>query len=122
MSLASSSSHSGRRGLDDADPPLRIDVARNIWQRTRGLLGRRSLSPREGLLIEGCSSIHTCFMRFPIDVIYLDREGRVVKIVSHLAPWRFSSARGARSTLELAAGACARNGIAVGDVIAGQAA
>ncbi len=54
-------------------------------------------------------------MRFPIDVVYLDRSLHVVKIVSDLRPWRFSLARGAGTVLELAAGAAALHGIAVGD-------
>ena len=75
------------------------------WERMRGLLGRAGLAPGEGLLIERCSSIHTCFMRFAIDVVYLDADWRVVKKVRRLAPWRFSGCRRAAHTLELAAGA-----------------
>jgi uncharacterized protein len=89
-----------------ADQPLR---------RMRGLLGRRSLPAGEGLLLRPAPSIHTAFMRFPIDVIFLDRNLRVVKLVEHLRPWRSAAARGARAALELAAGEAAVRGIEVGD-------
>jgi uncharacterized membrane protein (UPF0127 family) len=58
--------------------------------------------------------VHTFFMRFPMDVVFLDREGKVVKVVRNLKPWRAAGARGARSALELAAGEAARRGLDVG--------
>lgn len=94
-------------------------VADSIWSRGRGLLGRRGLEPREGLLIRPSSSVHTWFMRFPIDVVYLDREWRVTKVVPDLKPWRFSWGRGAHMVLELAAGEASRRGIARGMVLEG---
>ena len=75
------------------------------WERMRGLLGRDGLAPDEGLLIERCSSIHTFFMRFPIDVVYLDAGWRVVKKVTQLTPWRLSGFWGAGHALEVPAGA-----------------
>jgi len=84
------------------------------WQRMRGLLGRDRLEPGEGLLIERCSSIHTCFMRFPIDVVYLDAGWRVKKKVAHLVPWRLSACLGASHTLELPAGALERAQVPTG--------
>jgi uncharacterized protein len=54
-------------------------------------------------------------MRFPIDVVFLDRELRVLKVVPRLSPWRFASGRGARAVLELAAGECERRGLRPGD-------
>lgn len=83
----------------------RVAVARSLFDRMRGLLGRDSLPPGEGMLIERCSSIHTFFMRFPIDVVFLDRRMAVVKVSRHIAPWRLASAFGAASVLEMAAGA-----------------
>jgi hypothetical protein len=81
-----------------------------------GLLGRRSLAGDEGLLLTPCTSIHTFFMRFPIDILYLDREQVVVKAVRALRPFRFSAClRGSRSTLELPAGAIEASGTQVGD-------
>ncbi len=67
---------------------FRAQVARTFWERSRGLIGRKALAPHEGLLIERCNAIHTCFMSFPIDAYFLDRENRVVKVVRNIKPWR----------------------------------
>ncbi len=76
--------------------------------RTRGLLGRRGLEPGEGLWLRPCRQVHTMFMRFAIDAVFLDRELTVVGVCSPLAPWRLSPIFWrARSCLELAAGAAA---------------
>jgi uncharacterized membrane protein (UPF0127 family) len=83
----------------------------------RGLLGRRGLPPGEGLLLHPAGSIHTFFMRFVIDAVFLDREQRVVRIASHLRPWRTAAGKDSRSVLELAAGEAARLGLAAGDVL-----
>ena len=64
------------------------EVARSFWARTRGLIGRRGLSPGQGLLILRCNAIHTFFMRFAIDATFYDRQGRVVKMVRNIRPWR----------------------------------
>ncbi len=88
-----------------------------MFQRMRGLLGRSSLPPGEGIWFPRTSSIHMWFMRFPIDVVYVDREMRVKKTVASLKPWRFSGARGARSTLELPAEALAGLDVRVGDLL-----
>jgi hypothetical protein len=80
----------------------------------KGLLGRRALATGEALLLRPCSSIHTFFMRFAIDVVFLDRDGRVLKVVEHLVPWRASWCRGAREAIEVAAGATAQAGIEIG--------
>lgn len=94
-------------------------AARSYWSRLAGLLGRGSLRPGEALLIEPCSSVHTAFMRFTIDVVYLDRAQRVVKVVSRLKPFRASAARnGAHAVLELPSGTIERTGISVGDELA----
>lgn len=92
----------------------RCVVAASAWTRLRGLLGRSSLPAGEGLLLRPTSSIHTTFMRFPIDVVFLDEELRVLKVVPELRTWRFAFARGARSALELAAGEAERRGIVAG--------
>ena len=81
----------------------------------RGLLGRRGLEPGEGLLLRPAASVHTFFMRFAIDVVFLDREQRVLKVVERLGPWRTSGCRGARAVVELAAGEAARAGFRVGE-------
>jgi uncharacterized membrane protein (UPF0127 family) len=82
--------------------------------RMRGLLGRRELASEEGILLQPASSVHTWFMRFPIDVVFLDREMSVVRVVPRLAPWRLASRRRAAAVLELAAGESERRGIEVG--------
>jgi uncharacterized membrane protein (UPF0127 family) len=93
----------------------RCDVADRLPSRLRGLLGRAGIEPGEGLLIEPCSSIHTFFMRFPIDAVFLDGERRVLKVRPHIGPWRLAGARGARTVLELAAGEAERRGVAPGE-------
>jgi uncharacterized membrane protein (UPF0127 family) len=90
-------------------------VARNAFQRMKGLLGRASLPRDEGILFPRTSSIHMLFMRFAIDVVFLDGASRVLKVVPALPPWRFAACRGAKTTLELAAGACAELGVGPGD-------
>jgi uncharacterized protein len=93
----------------------RCVVAETPLMRLKGLLGRSRLASGEGLLIRPTSAIHTCFMRFPIDAVFLDRDLVVVKIVSELRPWRVAARRGARSVLELAAGESGRRGIQAGE-------
>jgi len=81
-----------------------------------GLLGSADLPAGEGLWIEESPSIHMFFMRYPIDAVFVDRHGKVVKIVERLRPWRIVAwARGARDCLELPAGAAEAAGIQVGD-------
>lgn len=67
-----------------------VGVATTLYQRTRGLLGRGALKDGEGLFIPKCKSIHTFFMRFPIDVLFLDRNNAVTKIVPCLVPFRIA--------------------------------
>jgi uncharacterized protein len=92
-------------------------VAATPFTRMRGLLGRSSLPSGQGILLRPASSVHTFFMRFPIDVVFLDGDLRVVEIAADLRPWRAAGKRGARAVLELPAGECARRGLAVGDQI-----
>ena len=90
-------------------------VADNPLLRLRGLLGRGELRSGEGLLLRPSGSIHTWFMRFAIDALFLDRDLRVVRIAARIPPWRFALARKARAVLELPAGQAARAGLEVGD-------
>jgi uncharacterized protein len=92
-------------------------VADSPVSRLRGLLGRSELRPGEGLLLRPASAIHTCFMRFPIDAVFLDEELRVLGISDELRPWRAASRRGARAVLELPAGESARRGLEAGDTL-----
>ena len=89
-------------------------MADNPWTRMKGLLGRRGLDDGEGLLIRPTGSIHMFFMRFSIDAVFLDRELRILKVVSHLRPWRVSASKGAKQVLEMGAGEAARLGLEPG--------
>jgi uncharacterized protein len=89
-------------------------VADSPWPRMRGLLGRRGLESGEGLLLKPAGSVHTFFMRFPIDVVFLSREGDVLKVARALPAWRLAGARRAKAALELGADEAERRGISVG--------
>lgn len=90
-------------------------LADSAWLRMKGLLGRPSLAEGEGILLRPAAAIHTGFMRFPIDAVFLDRTLRVLKVVPDLRPWRFAARLGAQAVLELPAGRCARVGLRPGD-------
>jgi uncharacterized membrane protein (UPF0127 family) len=94
-----------------------LELARSLWERTRGLLGRSGLEAGGGMRFESTNSIHMLFMRFAIDVLYLDRQGRAVKLVHSLAPWRFSASWRASATVELPAGTLRAHDVQLGDVI-----
>jgi uncharacterized membrane protein (UPF0127 family) len=96
----------------------RCGVARTLATRTRGLLGRRALEPGEGLLITRTSSVHTFFMAFRIDVVFLDRSLRVRSIARDVAPFRVVGRLGRGCVLELAAGEARRVGIEQGSRLA----
>jgi len=89
-------------------------VADSPWSRMRGLLGRRGLESGEGLLLRPAGSVHTFFMRFPIDVVFLSRDGEVLKVARALPAWRTAGARRAKAALELAADEAERREIRVG--------
>jgi uncharacterized protein len=91
------------------------ELADRPLSRMRGLIGRSGLPAGEGLLLRPAPSIHTAFMRFPIDALFLDGDLRVLQVVEGLRPWRMASKRGARAVLELSAGESARRGVRVGD-------
>jgi uncharacterized protein len=96
----------------------RIRVADTWWTRFRGLLGTAPLAEGEGLLIEPCRGVHMFGMKYPIDVAFLDRAGRVVGLCHRLAPGdRSPFVRAARSALELPAGTLAAAGITEGDTL-----
>ena len=92
-----------------------VEIADRARGRMRGLLGRESLGSGEGMLLQPAPSIHTAFMRFAIDAVFLDGTLQVKKVVEGLRPWRIASAHRAWAVLELAAGEVARLGITVGD-------
>jgi uncharacterized membrane protein (UPF0127 family) len=81
-----------------------VALALTRAERRRGLLGRDHLAPTAGIVLSPCCAIHTMFMRFAIDAVFVDRGGRAVRIVKGLAPWRIAVAPGAYAVIELAAG------------------
>jgi uncharacterized protein len=90
-------------------------VADTARARMRGLLGRETLEPGEGLLLQPGGSIHTFLMRFPIDAVFLDRGLRVVGVAQDLKPWRVAARRHAHSVLEIASGEIRERAVAVGE-------
>jgi uncharacterized protein len=88
--------------------------AKGAWASFKGLMFRSSMPADHGMLFRPARGIHTNFMRFPIDLVFLDKENRVKKVREAMKPWRydFSSAAG---VIEMNAGAARANGIAVGD-------
>jgi uncharacterized membrane protein (UPF0127 family) len=92
-----------------------VEAAVDSASRRRGLLGRESLAPDAALVIAPTNGIHTFFMKFAIDVVFVARDGRVVKIARAVRPWRASLALRAFAVVELAAGAADRAALQVGD-------
>jgi uncharacterized protein len=95
-----------------------VTVADSTMRRLRGLLGKGDLPSGHGILLRPAWSIHTAFMRFPIDVVFLDADQVVIKIVPRLPPFKTASCRGAREVVELRAGECDRRGLSLGDRVA----
>lgn len=97
----------------------RVERARTPWARLKGLLGRNALREGDALCIEPCSSIHTFFMKFPIDALFLRRDGVVVRAVASMRPFRATRFYpSAAMVVELPAGTLARTGTREGDVLA----
>ena len=86
-----------------------VEVASTRQDRRKGLLGRDGLDPGAALVLSPCAAIHTAFMRFPIDAVFLRRDGRVVRIVRNLQPWRVALSVRAHAVVELAAGVIDRH-------------
>ncbi|HEY1806463.1 MAG TPA: DUF192 domain-containing protein [Terracidiphilus sp.] len=95
----------------------RLEAAHTGPKRRKGLLGRDGLATGEGLWIAPCESVHTFFMRFPIDLVYLDREQRIKKARSAVGPWRLSACLSAHSILELPAGTIVNTQTERGDTL-----
>ena len=105
----------GRVLVNGEDRGVRGQRCTSFIERAIGLLGRPVLEMTEALWISPCPSVHTLGMRYPIDVIFCDGDGRVVRIVENLQPDRVASAKGARNTCEMLAGATRQLGINAGD-------
>lgn len=95
-------------------------VAETFWTRFRGLMLTEGLPDRTGLILEPCSSIHMLFMRYPIDVIFTDSVGVVVKAERRVKPWRVAVLAGGRAAraIECPQGTIERSGTEVGDILA----
>jgi uncharacterized membrane protein (UPF0127 family) len=94
-------------------------LASSYWSRFWGLMLRRRLSDGDGILLTKSSSIHSFFMFFRFDALYLDRDGRVVKVVHAMRPWWISfGGKGSKDTLELPAGTAQRTQTVTGDLLA----
>jgi uncharacterized protein len=89
----------------------------NAWERMRGLLGRPPLAADEGLLIEPCPSVHTLGMRYALDIVFVDANYRVLRLIEKLPPLRSAACANARATLELAPGTLSTLGLRVGDAL-----
>jgi uncharacterized membrane protein (UPF0127 family) len=92
-----------------------VELADSRATRRKGLLGRDRLDPSAALLLRPCFSIHTAFMRFAIDAVFVDRAGVVVRTVENLRPWRAAASVRAHAVIELAAGALAGQDVRIGD-------
>jgi uncharacterized protein len=95
----------------------RLVLAGTGETRRKGLLGRDGLAPGEGLWIAPCESVHTFFMRFAIDLVYLDRNHRVRKVRRDVGPWRISACFSAHSVLELPVGTIGTSQTECGDTV-----
>lgn len=91
----------------------RVTAAVDSETRRRGLLGRSSLDD-EALAIAPCNAVHTFFMKFAIDVVFVDRQGRVTRVAHAVRPWRITGALRGFAAIELAAGTAARTGLTAG--------
>lgn len=94
-----------------------VEVAKSGARRSKGLLGRKGLPPGHGMWIVPCEAIHTFFMQFAIDVIYLDRKNRIKKVANSVPPWRLSACLSAHSVLELPPGAIRGSQSSPGDFV-----
>ena len=94
-----------------------LELAADSKTRNRGLLGRSGIPDESVMIIAPCNAIHTFFMRFTIDIVFVDRQGRVLKLCHSVRPWRVRVARTAFAALELASGSINRSETATGDAL-----
>ena len=95
----------------------RIESAFDSASRRKGLLGRSALDPDTAIILAPCSSIHTFFMQFPIDVAFVARDGRLLSIHGSVPAWRIRLSLGALAVVELAAGSLMRAETRRGDTL-----
>ena len=92
-----------------------VELADTRRARRKGLLGRDSMRADEAMVISPCKAVHTGFMRFAIDVVFIDRDGRAVQIVQDLQPWRIAASFRAHAVIEMPAGHVKACGVQLGD-------
>ena len=92
-----------------------VELALSRKARRTGLLGRAAIDPGAALVLAPCCAVHTAFMRFPIDVLFMDRTGCVMRVIHGLQPWRAAASVQAYAVVELAAGVLARFDVGAGD-------
>lgn len=94
---------------------LDVLLANSYLSRLRGLLGKKQLSDSEGLLLKRCATVHTVGMRYPLDLVFMDKRGKVLKCQEGVKPFRTAGVRGAYYTLELNQGMIRKQSITVDD-------
>ena len=99
----------------DAALAQHVEVAVTRRARRKGLLGRDGLGTSCALILAPCAAIHTMFMRFEIDAVFVDDDGRAVKVVRNLVPWRIAVDATAHAVVELPAGSLEEQDVAIGD-------
>jgi len=92
-----------------------VEVADTRASRRKGLLGRDSLDPSAAIVLSPCFAVHTAFMRFPIDVLFVNRNGVVVRVARDVGAWRMTASWRAHAVIEAAAGTATRQDVRVGD-------
>ena len=93
----------------------RVEVAVTRSSRRKGLLGRTGLEDSTALILAPCAAVHTMFMRFPIDVVFVDADGCALRMVPNLRPWRIAVEPFAHAVVELPAGSLGRRQVGIGD-------
>ena len=96
----------------------RCEKAVTFLSRLVGLMGRKEFATGKGLILEPCNSIHMFFMSFPIDVVFTDRNNRVVYLINNIKPWKVSPViKGAQKVIELPSGTIQDSCTSIGDVL-----
>jgi uncharacterized membrane protein (UPF0127 family) len=95
----------------------RLEAAIDSPSRRKGLLGRSGLAAGAGLVLAPCRGIHTAFMQFPIDVIFVRRDGSIARVIERLQPWRVGVSPFAYATVELPAGTVHHTATRAGDIL-----
>ena len=103
--------------ITDKKPAIELYVAGSFLERLKGLLGTSVLEPHTGLLLMNCRAVHMFFMRYALDIVYVDAEFRIVQITADLRPWQVSGCRNAKHAIELPAGTVKTYGWKIGDKI-----